>query len=203
MCKTYPCSKNEKPKFLQGYEISESLVPTEMYQIYKNNVLRIQHENKKKSCSRIIEDVSILKDNSTTKRLCQCFEEYLKDDLQKHRDSKYKPIQDLGAVHRNRIIKSILHQVLVSVINISSLEEEGLSYLYENKIDLSIDIAFILSSVMQIISKWVKHDIKQYFKDTMPPLPEVKCSEMILSEDVIVTIDYLHQIDQASALELL
>ena len=37
----------------------------------------------------------------------------------------------------------------------------------------------------------------------MPPPPEVKCSEMILSKDVIATIDYLHQIDQASALELL
>ena len=56
--KTHPCSKNEKPKFLQGYEISESLVPTEMYQICKNNALRIQCENKKKSYTRIFKDAS-------------------------------------------------------------------------------------------------------------------------------------------------
>ena len=37
----------------------------------------------------------------------------------------------------------------------------------------------------------------------MPPPSEVKYSEMTLSEDAITTIDYLHQIDKASALELL
>ena len=39
--KTYSYSKNEKQKILQGHEISESLVPREMYQICKYNVLRI------------------------------------------------------------------------------------------------------------------------------------------------------------------
>ena len=106
-------------------------------------------------------------------------------------------------MHRNKIIKSNSHQVLASVINISSLEEEGLSYLHENKINLSIDVAFILLSVTQLISKWVKYDVKQHFKDTMPPPPEVNYSEMALSEDVIATIDYLYQIYQVSALELL
>lgn len=142
------------------------------------------------------------KDNSTAKRLHRCFKECLKDYLQKHRDSKYKPIRDLGAVRRNRIIKSVSHQALASVINISSLEEERLSYLHENKIDLSIDVAFILSSVAQLISKWVKHDAKQHFIDAMPPPPEAKCSEMAPSEDAIATIDHLHQKDQAPALEL-
>ena len=72
----------------------------------------------------MFKDASKLKDDSTAKRLHRCFEECLKDDLQKYRDSKYKLIQDLGAVHRNRIIKSVSHQILASVINISSLEEE-------------------------------------------------------------------------------
>jgi hypothetical protein len=201
-CKKHSCSKNEKPKFLQGCEISDLLAPTETYQVCKNNFLRIQRENKKKLNSRMIEDISVPKDESPTKRIRRCFEDCLKDDLKKHQYSKYKPIRDLGSVHRNRIIKSISHQVLASVINVDRLEEEGLSYLHQNKIDLSVDVAFILSSVTQMISKWVKHDIKHHCKDAMPPPPEVKCSEMTISKDAIATLDYLYEIDQASALEL-
>ena len=142
------------------------------------------------------------KDESATKRICQCFEDCLKDDLKKHQYSKHKPIRDLGSVHRNRIIKSISHQVLASLINVDRLEEEGLSYLRKNKIDSSADVAFILSSVTQLISKWVKHDMKHHCKDAILPPPEVKCSEMTISKDAIAALDYLHQIDQASALEL-
>ena len=93
------------------------------------------------------------KDDSALKRLCHYFEEYLKDDIQKYRDAMYKLIRDLGIIHRNRVIKSISHQVLAAVINIDLFEEKGLTYSYKNQVDLSIDIAFILSSVAQLISK--------------------------------------------------
>ena len=36
----------------------------------------------------------------------------------------------------------------------------------------------------------------------MPPSPEVKYCEMVLSEDAFATMDYLYKIDQASTLEL-
>ena len=47
VCKPHPCSRNENPKFAQGHEISESLVPTQMYQICKNNFLRLQREKRR------------------------------------------------------------------------------------------------------------------------------------------------------------
>ena len=47
VCKTHPCSKKEKLKFSQGYEIRESLVPTKMHQVYEDIALKIQRENKK------------------------------------------------------------------------------------------------------------------------------------------------------------
>jgi len=83
----------------------------------------MQYENKKILLTRPITNMYVPKDNSTPKRLCYCFKDYLNSNIRKHKEMKHKPIRDLYAICRYRIIKSISHQVLAIVINNNLFEE--------------------------------------------------------------------------------
>ena len=133
----------------------------------------------------------------SAKRQRHCTEEVLKDETPQ---LKFRTkIRDATSLHRMQIIKDIALTVLSATIDDKLFQRDGLNYLFENCEDTSVDVGFILDNVTRLISKWMKHSIKQHYKYSMPPShDDQSISELKNDQEDIDRISYFNDLDKES-----